>query len=363
MPILWRYLLKGYFQLFSLCLSAFVAILLVVRFQEIAVFASSGAKAYQIALFSLYQVPYILPIAIPISCLLASFILFQRMSSHMETTAFRASGMSLKTLAYPLLLGGFVLSLANLSIASEMTPFTRSLAKHLLYKIARDNPLIVMQKDSIVSMKSFDFDLKNLDPGKKAEEVIGIMRQDSQERISLFTAKELSVNQSTISGEGISFISSVPPHFPGYDHLIIENQGQMQIDKLKITSHLFNKEWFAKDDLLTLKEVVKKHKTSSRFFTSKMGIELLRRASFALCPLTFTFMGIAFGVHIGRSKRKGNILYASALAFFVLGSFVAAKTLQKAPSFAALLYLLPHPIACLVSFRSLKLTSQGVSQC
>ncbi len=363
MPILWKHLLKGYFQLFFLCVSAFVSILLVVRFQEIALFASSGAKLHQIGLFSIYQIPYILPIAIPISCLLSSMILFQRMSSYLEITALRASGLSLWALSYPLLLAGCILSLVNFTVTSEMAPLTRTLAKNLLYQIAGNNPLIVMQKDSAFALKTFDFDLKNLEPGKKAEEVICIMRQDSQDRIGLFTAKELSIDKEWIYGNSLSLISSVDPKFPSYDHLILENQESMQVSKPTITSHLFNTDWFAKDDLLTLKEVLQKHEKGKSSLTSKTGIDLLRRICLGLCPFTFTFIGISFGINISRQKRRLAIFWACSLATLMLGSFLASKSLHKIPLLAVLLYMIPHPFSLLVSLRSLRMISKGVASC
>ncbi len=363
MPILWKHLLKGYLKLFFLCVSAFVSILLVVRFQEIALFASSGAKLYQIGLFSLYQIPYILPIAIPISCLLAAMILFQKMSLHLEITALRACGLSIWALAYPLLLISCILSLVNFTITSEMTPLARTFAKKLIYQIAGNNPLMVLQKDSTVGLKSFEFDLKNLIPRKKAEEVICIMRQESQKRISLFTAKELSIDSESIYGNSLCFVSSVDPNFPSYDHLLIENQEAMQISKNTITSHLFNTDWFAKDDLLTLNEVLKKHRLEKNPMSSKTGIDLIRRFYLGLCPFTFTLIGIAFGINISRQKRKYAVFLAFFLAILMLGSFVASKTLYKAPIVALFLYITPHPIALFISYRSIRLLSKGVSSC
>ena len=67
MPIIWRYLLRSYFQVLALSVSSFIAILLVLRFQEIARFASSGTAQLKVLLFTLLQIPYILPIAIPVS--------------------------------------------------------------------------------------------------------------------------------------------------------------------------------------------------------------------------------------------------------------------------------------------------------
>lgn len=363
MPILWKYLLKGYFQLFFLCVSAFVSVLLVVRFQEIALFASSGAKLHQIGLFSLYQIPYILPLAIPISSLITCMILLQRMSSCLEITALRASGFSLAALSYPLLLTGCILSLTNFTIASEIAPLTRTLAKNLLYTITGNNPFLVMQRDSPLNLKFFDFELKNIEPGKKAEEIFCVMRQDSQDRIGIFTAKKLSVDSNSIHGKVVSLVSSVDPQFPGYDHLIIENQESMEVSKSTITSRLFSSNWLAKDNLLTLKEALEKHRIEQGTFTSKTGLDLLQRVFLGLCPLTFTYIGIAFGLHVSRGKRKGAIFSAFSLACFVLTCFLVVRTLTKVPQLALMLLLIPQPLAVLMSTRSLMRISKGESSC
>src|SRR5271167_846396 len=123
MPIIWRYLLRSYFQVFSLCVSSFISMLLVLRFQDIARFATSGTSNYNIVLFTLLQIPYILPIAIPVSCLIASMILFQRLSQSHELTAFRTCGIGLKEISTPLVFAGLFLTLVNLTIACELAPY------------------------------------------------------------------------------------------------------------------------------------------------------------------------------------------------------------------------------------------------
>ena len=107
MPIIWRYLLRSYFQVLALCVSGFIAVLLVLRFSEIARFASSGLRKLKVLLFTLYQIPYILPIAVPVSCLIASILLFQRLSHTHELTAFRTCGLGLKPIIYPLIYAVF----------------------------------------------------------------------------------------------------------------------------------------------------------------------------------------------------------------------------------------------------------------
>ena len=360
MPALWRYLLRNYLQSLLLSVSAFVAVLLVIRFQEIALFASSGATLKYIGLFALYQVPYILPVAIPVSCLIAAITLFQRMSDSKELTALRASGIGLKDICYPLFLASFLVSILNFTITSEITPASKTRAKALVYRIVNENPLLVMQKDSILNWKNAEFDLKNLKMGQKAEEVICIMRQASSERIGLFTAKELSIDKNVVSGKGLSVISTAPSATRGFDHLVIENQRSMKASKEEAAARLLNANWFAKEDLLRFRDIVRRWTREKGGFRSKTFLEIIRRVSLGFCPLTFTFIGIAFGTSIGRERKKSSVLYALAMATFVIICFVASKTLYRSPWMALLLYTIPQPVALFASLKTLSRASKGV---
>src|SRR4051812_38356814 len=104
MPILWRYALQSYLRVFFLSVCTFITVLIVARFKEIARFTALTGDWSKTGLFIVYQIPSILPIAIPISALIASLLLFQRLSRTYELTALRASGLSLSTILTPLLL-------------------------------------------------------------------------------------------------------------------------------------------------------------------------------------------------------------------------------------------------------------------
>lgn len=351
MPIFWKYLLKNHIQYFILCVFTFVSILLVIRFEEIALFAASGAFFKDIALFSLYQIPYILPIAIPISSLISSFVLFRKMSLSSELTALRASSLSLSTIIFPIMISGWILTIINFTITSEVTPACRMQVRNLFCKIALENPFVVLQPESSVRLKSFSFDLKKLEIGKKAEEVICITKQSSTERLGILTAKELSVDSSWIHGKSISIVSSPNSGYEGPDHLIIENQGNMQINKPSIGVHLINSEWFEKEDLYGLKHLI--NNPNPRALK-----EIYRRIYLGFCPITFTLIGIAFGIQIQRKARKYGILWAFSLAGLLLVCFLAARPLQQT-AIKSFIYLFPHPIAIVLSLRSLRLTYLG----
>lgn len=359
MPILWKYLLRDYFRFLFLCVSAFIAVLLVTRFEPIALFASSGAGLRYIGLFSLCQIPYILPIAIPVSCLIASMILFRKKSASFELTALRSGGISFGSMFFPLFLSSCLLSVLNFTVISEIAPLARTRAKHLMYEVAQENPLILLQKDAVLDIKTASFDLKKLQLGEKAEEVLCVIKRPSSERIGLFTAEEISVDGPYIRGKSISIISGAPSENGGFDHLFLEHQETVHTDKAMISEGLFQSEWFEKEDLLEFKNLIRKCSFSPQ--GTLYLTELIRRLCIGFSPLTFTWLGIAFGVVIGRRKKTGPILQVFALSVFIIVCFVASKTLHhKSLASAFCLFALPQILAASAGYRSLSLSTKGI---
>jgi lipopolysaccharide export system permease protein len=86
-PIIWRYLLAHYLKVLLFCTVAFIALLLTLRLEEIAHFATLGPQGIYILYFTFYQIPYILPIALPISALISSMILVGYLCKNNEMTA------------------------------------------------------------------------------------------------------------------------------------------------------------------------------------------------------------------------------------------------------------------------------------
>ncbi len=364
MPIIWRYLLRSYWKVLFLCVSVFIAILLVTRFSDIASFSSSGAPLSTISIFALYQIPYILPIAIPVSGLIAAMILFQRLSHAHELTAFRTSGLGLKPIVFPLILAGGFLSLLNFTIVSEVVPRCRTLTKELVYQITTDNPLFLFQKDSLIKLKDGYVDMKALRHGKYAEDVILILKNLSHGRLGLMLAKELALEGKSITGNQVTFISSLDPgQADGFDHLIIENQTSMATPSSHLTQFLQSADWKSNYDYLPLRMILAKKWLEEDKLSSRIGradLEIARRISISLAAFTFTIIGIAFGMEISRNHSKKGILWALGLASFFMISFVAAKSFRHVPLVSCLIFLLPHPIILFFTTRFLKRIAKGV---
>jgi lipopolysaccharide export system permease protein len=87
------------------------------------------------------------------------------------------------------------------------------------------------------------------------------------------------------------------------------------------------------------------------------SIEIFRRLSLSVSVFSFTFLGCAFGIELGRSPKKRTLLYALVLAFLILASYFLGKSFKKELFWAAIVFPLPHLVAILAStFRLFRLS-------
>jgi len=342
---------------------SFISILLITRLKQIATFATLASDFLSLILFVLYQIPHILPIAISISCLISSVILFQRMSTMHEITAFRSSGISLKELLAPLLLLAMVLSLLNFYIASELTPRCRYKSKELFYKNTSVNPIVLLQrrqkmsniKDSYVEITSKYNDLQ-------AQDLLVISPNKSNERLCMMSAKNLELEKDNLIGKNVSLISYINSNKEKiFDHLIIENQENMKTKADVLTQFIKAKQWDMNISSMPIKMLLiqSKQKNDKKKY-ERADIEIARRCCFALSTFSFTFIGASFAISISKVSSRKNIFLASVLTLLVLFSFTLGKALKKYPFFSIIAYILPQIIVVILTSLKLRKTSKGV---
>ncbi len=332
------------------------------RFKDIAEFATLNSNGLSIFLFSLYQLPYVLPVAIPVSCVIASILLFQKMSHSQELTALRAAGLSLKNLLYPLFIAGLLLSLLNFTIVAEIGPRCRFLAKELSYQMTSSNPFYIFNKITEGKLTNVYVEIRTLRGGKKAKDVLLILNNRQHQRLGVMTAKELTIEGTEMLGKDVSIISSVTGEGDdNYDHLVIENQEAMSTQAATFSKMLHDAKWHLRPEYMSLKDLILRVKISRKaFWSNTHALEIARRLSLALTPLAFTLLGAAFGMEIGRQRNKKGILWSVALTALYLSAFIGAKSMKHFPKAAWALYFLPFLVIALFSIRSLKRVSRGL---
>ena len=348
MPILWRYALQSYLRVFLLSVCTFIAVLIVARFKDIARFTALSGDFSKTGLFIAYQIPTILPLAIPISALIASLLLFQRLSRTFELTALRASGLSLTKILTPLLLSSSLLALLNFSIHADIAPFCRREGKALFYHETSQNPLVLLQRQKLVKIRHTYLDMK-VKNDQAIKDLIFIAYNEGNQRLGLLSARKLWVEREKLLGDDVAIISYLNGE-KGFDPLVIENQSSMSTAAPLLSTIL--KKNRPRLDLNAL--------GFKMLYVSKDGnqaqIEIFRRISLSLAVFSFTFLGCTFGIE-GRGKK--NLLFALLLTLSVLMSYLLGKELKNSLPLAALALFAPHPFIWFCSGLHLYRLSRG----
>lgn len=366
MPILWRYLIKNYLQVFLLGVTAFIAILLTSRLEEIAHFASFGAEGKLVLLFALLQVPYILPIAVPVACLISSILLMQRLSKDHELTAIRSSGFSLKEICAPLIFSSLFLSLFNFYTVSELATLGHLQSNLLKNELRSVNPLLLLHNKYLLRVKGIYYEaLGPSKMGQSASQVLIAMPSEKQHALNLIMADKLVASDSQFTTEKLTLFTPTSSSKEGFQNTLIES---FDTSRSSITdfSHLIQKKITQiNHDNLNMRLLLVRLRDLKNEAASSKEIRLIyadiaRRISAGLSPFIFTLMGLAFGITISRSKKSSQLLFPIGLAAIYLICFFAAKSLGNQIFLVSALYLIPQLLIILISLRKMQNISHGV---
>lgn len=381
MPILWRYLLTQYLKVLLLCVLSFIGVLLTTRLEEIAHFITLGAQGYYIFWFVLHQIPYILPIALPISCLISAILLIQRLSLTYELTAMRACGISLRQILMPILTASAFLAVGNFYVISEMATeshLTTSLLKNELRAV---NPLVLLRNKHLLRMKGIYFDtLGPSQSGESASDIVLAMPNKSNNRLNVMVAKNLQANARSFTGRGVTLISSMRSEDNNrFDHLMLENIKQATTLVQDFTQMVQKKAWALnndhlrislllvrlqeeKKDLLQARENQRPPAEQKQIGRSidRVYSEITRRLSVAFAVITFTFMGASFGIGISRNRTNRGLYFVIGLASLYLISYFVGKGIDHMLLAASLLYTIPHLIIISLSAWNLNRIAKGI---
>lgn len=123
--ILDRYLVREFLKTLAFALFAFVLLFVLVDiFEKLDLFIDAKAAASLVALFYLYQIPYIAILTLPVAMLLASMATVRQLARHHEIVAMKSAGISLYRIFAPLFALGLAISLAVLVVAEVAVPVT-----------------------------------------------------------------------------------------------------------------------------------------------------------------------------------------------------------------------------------------------
>jgi len=340
-----RYLLSHYFRILALTLGTFIAFLIVYQLQEAAQFASLGVPVHKVFLFILFHIPFLLPLALPLSCLLASLLLMQRLSHSHEVIALRASGYSLMTLLLPLLGASAFLSLGLFYTHSEMATYAHRKTREMVADVMSINPLAVLQQATLGQLKGAYVRMHPISQGSEVSDVVVAL---PSRHLVLGLSQNLTIKEGELQGGQTTWITTLP-HEEGFDHLILENLQQTHSPAVELITLLRTKGWRLAHDHLNWKLLCARQRELASLSSTKAQKQFIQcksqkilRISLGMMPLTFTWIGAAFGIEIQRRRHLGNILFVAVLTLIALISVFAGKELGHLFPVSVTLLLLPH---------------------
>lgn len=124
MKILDRYITKEFINPFVFSIAAFTAIFLGTRtLFQIAQYVTKNGASFQAALkLFIYSLPGVIVLTFPLAMLLASLLLFGRLSAASELTAMRSGGISFFRIALPVFVIAFLVSLFATALNELLVP-------------------------------------------------------------------------------------------------------------------------------------------------------------------------------------------------------------------------------------------------
>lgn len=349
MPILWVHLIKKFFIQFLFVLIGMIGFLLVIRFNSIAGFATSGSDISLILVFIALIIPHILPFAFPISALSAALIISRKLSNEKHYTALRASGLSFNMIFTPLVFCLLTLSILNLFISGSLAPFSKIKSKTLIYDVTLKHPLFITQKACPLKMRSLYTDTGKDSSKETAYDLILAFKNKKNQRLSLILADKLSAKNGQLKGKNLTFISSIKSQNENMqDDLIIENEALMTTNSNVVDTLLNKEEAVDGVDYMDFFQILKN-------FNKKLYFpnELYKRLTISLAPFTFGILGLCFGINISRKASNLSLLYAIVLGAIFMITYVVGRSFRHQPWLSLIIFASSHLI--LLGFSMLKL--------
>lgn len=328
-------------------LSVFLVTLAVLTFIMLAAGLVSGAtllaKGLPISLFVkfvAYGMPKALGLAMPMSLLTATILVFGRLSADNEVTAMRAGGVSIWQIVSPCLLISIVVSALCLYLQLYVIPDANYEVRQIKSSSEVMNPKLMLEPGrpimlfdgliiNIDEIEDIDEDNSELygvhiyqldDTGKTTKDFVankGYLKHEPGQKQFILTLEDANI--VVMSGKDNNHAdrlkgSSTFPLAYG------DAQSSGRISKRR--KSLGKSDLFAKIDLLK----------ENGMETMPLYVELHKRLALALSPLAFLLMGIPFGIRTSRTETSVGLVISVTLAMLFYVFIIIAENTQNRPS-------------------------------
>ncbi|EPP34440.1 putative permease YjgP/YjgQ family protein [Chlamydia ibidis] len=341
MPILWKVLIFRYLKTVIFCTLSLICISIISSLQEIVSYIAKAVPYSIVLRLTAYQIPYLLPFILPISCFISALTLFRGLSENNQITFLRASGASKGIISFPILMISSAICCFNFYTCSELASICRFQTCKEIANMAMNSPALLLQTLQKKENNRIFIAVDHCAKSKFDNVIIAFKRDNLISNVGIIETIIPDTTKDSVKAKNVLMISKLPPSLSNRDTInhkeyYIESLEEMLIPK--VTSTLFAGRSYMKTrtDYLPWKQLFKQS------FNNYVNLpEILRRIALGLLCITLTYAGMILGTYKPRF-RKANVLYYSFPVMNLI-LLIVGKNTAKIPS-AIVLFILPQLI-------------------
>ncbi len=150
MKLITRYVVREHVGPLLFALSALTSLLMLQYVaRQLANLAGKGLPWSAIGKFFVLSLPFTVAMTMPMAVLVATLYTFGRMAAEHEITAFKASGVRVRTLMLPVLICAFLLSIAMVAFNDQVLPRANHELRILQNDIAKTRPTLALRDQAM----------------------------------------------------------------------------------------------------------------------------------------------------------------------------------------------------------------------
>ncbi len=297
---------------------------------------AQGISPKDAFLFLLYIVPVALSLTIPFSVLVATMLVFGRMSANNEITAMRACGISILQIISPIIILTFLLTCVCIYLQLDVAPYYSGLAKDLLKEAAIQKPSVLLEPGKPVQYENYNI---YIDDKNDNDEISNIqvyilsknltrVEQDITAISGKITVDEKSRIMKIILYNAIikAYESSdKPPRRTSSKEMEFAIDYGHKFNEIKVQDkpkNLTSSELFSRTMLYKKKGMD----------VTKLEVELNQRIVLALSPIAFLLLGMPLAIRTSRKETSVGLFLSVILAGAYFISIMILSALSNKPA-------------------------------
>ena len=331
-----RYITKDFLIVFSMAIGILTFAMLGARLGEVLDMLSRGIPVENFFKFIFYTLPMVLIYTIPWSVLVATMVVFGRLSADSEITAMRACGVSLLQIVAPLLL--FVIIMTGICFYLQVyagPPMYRK-ARTLLRDTATTQPMAIFEPGQQIE---FEGAVVYIDDKVGKNKLLGVqifMFDDNLKLTQDIFAESatLHTNEETMQ-LSIKLYKCVIGSYAAdkTKQTIFNDELEFSFDYGKALNEAkvrVRSKYLPADQLLARTRIMRKRGASAEDMC-ELEVELNQRIALSLSPIAFLLLGLPLAIRTSRRETSVGLFLSVILGGVFFLSIVVIESLTIFP--------------------------------